>query len=192
MSSGTFGNVAPLQKHTAKPKPKYSTPAPGNYSTVATDKVKHSKAASSSFGGPLAKQSRPKTGYLVESYKFKAPGPGNYNINGSLGKQQSSLKTSSANNKFSTATRDQQAATYMPDLQQEGSSRMTPGPGSYTITNHNSISRKSGKKKAASYSFGGNLAKVKREGLAGKSALCLNAGRGLTERRNQSAHKSVH
>lgn len=126
----------------------------------------------------MAKMDRPSTGYLAEAHRFKAPGPGNYNSGGSLGKQTSSTKTSSAYMKFSVAPREQQALTYMPDLQQEGSSRLTPGPGTYAPISHNSISRKSGKKKAPVYSFGGNLAKVKREGLAGKTATLAGCGPG--------------
>lgn len=126
----------------------------------------------------MAKMDRPSTGYLADAVRFKAPGPGNYHASSGVGKQTSSMKSSSANFKFGSSGRDDIAILYMPGLQQEGSSRQTPGPGSYSATNHNSISRKSGKKKAPASSFGGNLAKVKRGGLGNSSSTLPQCGPG--------------
>jgi len=178
MQSGTFGPTNALQKHVGKKTTKYSTPAPGNYSPSSPDSYKMKKCGSSSFGGPLAKMDRSKTGYLAESQRFKAPAPGQYNANSGFQKQVGSTKSSSANFKFGSSTRDDIHIVYTPGLSQEGSSRQTPGPGSYANTSHNKICRKAGKKTAPTYSFGGNLAKVKRGGVGSSTSTLPQCGPG--------------
>lgn len=126
----------------------------------------------------MAKMDRPSTGYLADAVRFKAPGPGNYDCKSGFRKQLASNKTSSANFKFGSSTRDDIAIIYTPGLQQEGSSRQTPGPGSYVATSHDKISKKGSKHKAPTFSFGGNLAKVKRGGLSNSSSTLPQCGPG--------------
>lgn len=126
----------------------------------------------------MAKMDRPSTGYLADAHRFKAPGPGKYDRSSGTGKQTDSMKSSSANFKFGSSKRDDIAILYMPGMQQEGSARQSPGPGTYTVTSHNKISRKGGKTHAPASSFGGNLAKVKRDGLGNTSSTLPQCGPG--------------
>jgi hypothetical protein len=95
--------------------------------------------------------------------------------------QTSSLTPSSANFKFGSSGRDDFHKSYVPELQQEGSSRKTPGPGSYSVTDHNKIARKKGKAQAPTFSFGGNMAKVKRSGPGVRANTLPQCGPGSYE-----------
>ena len=106
-------------------------------------------------------------------------GPGNYQHDSMFAKQKSSLKQSSENFKFGSASRDDIVKVYTPGIPQEGTARKTPGPGAYTAQNHDKISRVGlSKTKAPAWAFAGQLNKVNRSPDLGTGCTLPQCGPG--------------
>jgi len=110
MVGGSFGNCEALKPHRGRSPAKgaMKTPGPGHYGVEDPRKGTTTKFKTTwkpSFGGPLCKIDKHKTGYLREALTFKAPGPGRYAQPHTMGSQPDSRKPTASRMKFGTAPR---------------------------------------------------------------------------------------